>query len=109
MAEAGFRIGDGWLQPDVSWIRADQFAGAEKYFIGAPYLAVEVVSEFDRARALNAKVRTLLAAGSAEVWVVYPDDREVHVHAADGATILSDVLHSKLLPGFALSLNELFA
>jgi Uma2 family endonuclease len=107
--EAGFRIGEGWLQPDVSWVRQEQLAGAGKYFSGAPFLAVEVVSEFDRAAELDLKVSTLLAAGAAEVWVVYPDSREVQVYSAAGAQTLTDALRSGVLPGFELSLSALFA
>lgn len=101
--------------PDVAFIRAARVPGGklpEGFFQGPPDLAVEVVSPGDTAAEVEAKVRDYLASGTLRVWVVYPDTRTVVVHRADGTAtrygedgVLQD---EELLPGFSLSLRELF-
>jgi Uma2 family endonuclease len=102
--------------PDVAFIRAARVPGGklpQGYFPGPPDLAVEVVSPGDTAAEVEAKVRDYLASGTLRVWVVYPDTRTVVVHRPDGTAtrygedgVLQD---EELLPGFSLSLRELFS
>lgn len=69
--------------PDVSYIRKENIPKnwqLEKPFPGVPDLAVEVMSPNDNANALLKRVRDYLDAGTEEVWVVYPDQKEVHQH-----------------------------
>ena len=81
--EMGYRMeGDGWLQPDVSVTHAGQEAG--DYFMNAPALAVEVVSDGNTADQIDAKVAEYLACGSREVWVVFPKQRHIWVYKPDG-------------------------
>src|SRR5205823_13217988 len=67
-----------WLQPDVSLTQPNQ--RGSKYYEGSPLIAFEVVSPEDRAGELNRKVRQYLLDGAAEVWVIYPDERQAWVH-----------------------------
>ena len=102
------------LGPDVSFLRKARLSDADfdHNIAGPPDLAVEVVSENDTAPRLRRKVRQYLVAGAQTVWVVYPEEREVHVFEASGATL---VLGSKdsltcpnLLTDFSVIVGRLF-
>jgi len=77
-----------------------------------PDLAVEVVSESNSAREVIQKVVDYLRGGSRLVWVVYPDVKQVHVYtdltSARILTELAELDGGDLVPGFRLSLTELF-
>ena len=68
--EMGYRIGRGWLVPDVSVTRPKQ--EVNKYLIGSPELAVEVVSPSNRPSYIQRKLAHYLAEGAEEVWVIDP-------------------------------------
>src|ERR1700682_3517229 len=66
-AEAGYRLSENpptWIQPDVSFLRADRIRASERdgYFTGAPELAIEIVSPSESRRDLKRKVACLLVA-----------------------------------------------
>jgi len=77
-----------------------------------PDLAVEVVSESNSAQEVVQKVVDYLSGGSRLVWVVYPDVKQVHVYTdLTSARILTEPAEldgGDLVPGFRLSLTELF-
>ena len=113
--ETGFRLSrDTVRAPDVSFIRAERACSLdlERRFECAPDLAVEVISPSETAKEIAHKVRQYLQAGAA-VWVVYPDDRTVHVfETSKNARVLEadDLLENHiLLPGFSVRVSELFA
>ena len=56
------------------------------YFIGAPELAIEIVSPSETATMLQRKVELLLGAGAQAVWVIYPDSQTVTVHLPNGTS-----------------------
>lgn len=90
-AEAGYKISHNppsWIQPDVSFVRAERIdtVAPGGYLTGAPELAVEIVSPSESAIDLDRKVEALLAAGSQQVWVVYPVSRKVRVFLSDGTS-----------------------
>jgi Uma2 family endonuclease len=75
-------------------------------------VVIEVISETDRAGAVAEKVQDYLAGGGRRVWCVYPDQRAVHIHDADGPTRVvrgDENLEDDLLPGFFPPLNRIFA
>ena len=77
----------------------------------APDLAVEVISPSNEATDIRLKIRQLLDAGTALVWIVYPDLRIVDVHTRDGVTTLNaaDKLSGgDVLPGFEIAVSEIF-
>ena len=101
--------------PDVAFILAgkDEWESLSGGFsLGAPDIAVEVVSPSNTATDMTRKVSEYLAAGSQRVWAVYPTTRTVSVHRADGTTVAytdEDVItDEELLPGFSLPLTEIF-
>src|SRR5256885_1371669 len=96
-----------WLRPDLSIPGAGQ--PGERYYEGSPLLAIEIVSPRQTAAKLEEKVETYLAHGAAEVWVVYPEGRHARLHRADGTSVRETKwLHSALLPGIQIPLDEIF-
>jgi Uma2 family endonuclease len=114
--EAGYKLSDDpptWIEPDVSVLRMDRArATTTDYFVGAPELAVEVVSPSETARDLNRKIDALLAGGSLAVWVIYPEEREVRVFVPGGTSYTrheNDTLTlPELLPNWELPVAKLF-
>jgi Uma2 family endonuclease len=77
-----------------------------------PDLAIEVIRSRDTACELLRKIKDYFEAGVLRVWVVYPADRLVYIYESPKkVTILGegdDLDGGDLLPGFKLSLAELF-
>ena len=77
----------------------------------APDLAVEVISPSNEAADIRLKIRQLLDAGTALVWIVYPDLRIVDIHTRDGAITLNaadNLSGGDVLPGFEIPVREIF-
>jgi len=74
---------------------------------------VEVISAGNTPEEMQQKLQEYFRAGVEEVWYVYPKRRElvVYTSAAQSRTLRADqvVDGGTLLPGFRLSLAELFA
>jgi Uma2 family endonuclease len=75
-----------------------------------PDLAIEVVSPNDTFVSLLRKKERYRRCGTAEVWIVSPETREILVYSASGDRILREGadLTSELLPGFRLAVTRLF-
>jgi Uma2 family endonuclease len=105
--EMGYRFGQhSWLVPDVSIEHPGQ--PGEDYLKGAPVLAIEIISKSNTADQMDRKVKTYLANGGQEVWVVYPKTRCVWVFSAGGAREFRGTLRSELLPGLEIDLEAVF-
>lgn len=76
-----------WVEPDVAFVRASRIQSSTDYFLGAPDLAVEVISPSESAKDVELKVGLMLAAGAQAIWVVYPETRSVHVFSPDGTSV----------------------
>lgn len=108
----------GALVPDVSYIRNENIPQGwnfERPLPGAPDLAVEVMSPDDKAEVILIKTRRYLEAGTEQVWVVYPDSRELHQYrredAANTVRAYRDddtVDVEALFPGLALRITDVF-
>jgi len=108
--EMGYLISSdprSWLQPDLSLTHPDQ--PGERYYEGSPLVVFEVFSEYDTATRLDKKVAVYLAHGAAEVWVIYPEARHAWVHrgAVPAATRETAAIHSDLLPGIEIPLDQI--
>ncbi|SPE37159.1 conserved hypothetical protein [Candidatus Sulfopaludibacter sp. SbA3] len=105
--EMGYRLGTGYLQPDVSVTHAGQTV--HQYLEGAPAIAIEVVSPGNRAEELDSKVALYFEHGGREVWRVYPKTKHVmvHVNGKDHVTLEDIAVTTPLLPGFKLAVVEL--
>ena len=103
--------------PDVAFASWDRFP--ERRWTGEPIpdlvpdLVVEVLSESNTAAEMRIKTREYFKAGVRQVWLVDPKPRTVTVFESpvESATLHENetVNGGTLLPGFTLSLNELFA
>jgi len=105
--DTGYRVGDGWLIPDVSvsWPEQDIENG---YLLRAPSIAVEIVSPSNSAAELQGKVEAYLAESGGEDWVIYPSERLMLVHPQTEVRRCAGTYETPLVPGFALSLPDLF-
>ena len=118
VVESGFRLTsnpDTVRGPDVAFVTRERVPAEgppREFFPGPPDLAVEIVTPSDSAGDLEIKVSEYLSGGTKCVWVVYPDSRRVVVHRPDGIAQTygedSNIEEPELLPGFSLSLGEIF-
>ena len=96
-----------WLQPDVSVAHPNQ--SGDGCYEGAPLLLFEVVSEYDRAQQLEARVMEYLANGAEEVWVLYPDWPCAWVyHSSETKRRETSSIRSYLVPGLEIPFEEIF-
>ncbi|MFP3938716.1 MAG: Uma2 family endonuclease [Thermoanaerobaculia bacterium] len=102
--------------PDVSFVSARRLATASRrgpYRVGAPDLAVEVVSLADSRREVAAKAAEYLAAGAEAVWIIDPRHQTVTTNLPERRpTTLGrdETLHGEpCLPGLRLAVADLFA
>jgi Uma2 family endonuclease len=85
-AETGFvltRNPDTVRGADIAFVRAERLKGKSRptsFWVGAPDLAVEVLSPDDRPAEVATKVDDYLAAGALLVWVVNPKRKTITVH-----------------------------
>src|SRR5206468_12813748 len=78
-----FRDPDTVRGPDVSFVRAGTPAGdrsGRSFILGAPDLAIEIVSPSNTRSEIDEKVSEYLSAGTRLVWVVDTEQRVAHVH-----------------------------
>ena len=118
-AETGFRLADDLVRaPDVAFVSNEKLQSIggklpQKFFPGAPDLAVEVVSPGDRAEEIETKTQEWFEGGTQEVWIVYPRTKTIHVHrsASEVAVLhIKDVLTGgTVLPGFEYPVSEIFS
>ena len=117
--ETGFLISrnpDTVRMPDVAFVsveRLPQGGGLPSgYFPFAPDIAVEVVSRTDTPSAARARALMWIEAGSALVWMLFPDSRSATVYRADGGVVAlgeDDVLDAApVLDGFSVRVSEFF-
>jgi Uma2 family endonuclease len=106
------------VEPDLVFVAGDQLAiMTEKNIQGAPAIVVEVISKSTRSRDERIKKELFDRGGVREYWIVDPERSQLIVHRRDGARLTGRtplsaeadaVLTSPLLPGFSLSISELF-
>jgi Uma2 family endonuclease len=115
-SSTGFRFSpDTLISPDVAFISrarlAEILVSPDKFFQGAPDLAVEVLSPSDRVKQIHAKVAKYIAHGTRVVWVVDCKKQEVTVHTPSSdrkATGLNAILAGgEVLPKFRCRLSQI--
>ncbi|HEY6252478.1 MAG TPA: Uma2 family endonuclease [Candidatus Angelobacter sp.] len=112
--ETEFRLsGDTARTPDIAFVTTEKFKSIERYrspVVGAPDLAIEVISPSNSAEDTVKRIHQYLDAGCRSVWIIYPGLRRAEIHSGDGVQNLreSDALQEQfLLPGFALILADI--
>jgi len=112
-ADGGYVVNGERYIPDVGYISKQRqpTPNHDAYNPQAPDLAVEVISPTDSPRTLMIKVSNYLASGTT-VWIVYPDEREIHVHhPKQGVTLYTakdTITAGELLPEFSLAVEDIF-
>lgn len=83
-SSTGYRLAEGLVRvPDVGFVTADRVPkGAERqrFFDGAPDLAVEIISPSEDEPDMARKVVEYLASGAQQVWQIFPESRRVVVY-----------------------------
>src|SRR5207247_132581 len=103
------------LAPDVAVILGDRKAELweAKVIHIIPDIAVEILSPSEYPKRIHRKLGQYFKAGVKEVWLVDPEARAVEIFAGptlpETALEGEDALTSPLLPGFSLTLTDLFA
>jgi len=102
------------VQPDICVI-CDRKKYDEKGGIGAPDIVVEILSPGNNRKELQNKYDVYEEAGVLEYWIIYPHEKtlikcalvENRFQTSRPYTI-GDEITTPILPGFVLSLDELF-
>ena len=106
--EMGYRIGGGWLVPDVSVSRPNQEI-TDDYLIGSPSLAVEVLSPCNSASQIERKLSLYFAEGAEEIWVINPSKRTMSVYCTGEEGVLRTTVRERHESKFgAIALAALF-
>jgi len=106
------------VEPDLVFIAGDQTnILTETNIQGAPAIVVEIVSKSTRPRDERIKKELFDRGGVREYWIVDPDRSQVTVYRRERSTLDarstlsaadSAVLTTASIPGFSLSLSDLF-
>ena len=115
-AETGFLLGPDHVRaPDVAFVsreRVETIGVRDGYFLGAPDLAIEVVSPSNRRWEIEEKIADYLEAGTQAVIVVYPRRRTVAIHRPDrDVEILNDgdaLEVPEVIPGWSMPVSQIF-
>lgn len=99
--------------PDVSFFGPEKVAllnRKKRVQAFVPDFVVEIASPSDTLENLARKKDRYRRCGTAEVWLVSPEDRLVYVYSQDRMLILSgkDLLSTPLIPGFSIPVEDLF-
>lgn len=99
------------LAPDVSIFRVPKAAG-ETYNTQAPILAVEIVSPSQNRLFFQDKAEIYLGAGTALVWVVWPETQTVDVWTPPATMTTLGMSHTldgdTVLPGLQIPVAAIF-
>jgi Uma2 family endonuclease len=119
LAETGFKLQsnpDTVRAPGIAFIRqerVEQAGSTTGYWIGAPDLAVEVISPGDAVGEVEEKVTEWLKAGTRMVWVISPKLKTVTVYRSLTNIVTlteKDMLDGgEVVPGFQIPVVEIFA
>jgi Uma2 family endonuclease len=106
--------------PDLVFVLNERWAEvvSEGIFVGAPDLAIEVLSPGaeNRRRDLSVKRQLYAKYGVKEYWVIDPENRSVEIYRLLKQTLESvakladdDEITSRILPGFQLKVSAIFS
>ena len=100
--------------PDVAYLPPALVAqyGDAKVLPQSFPLSAEIVSPTDFAEEVIAKAEEYLQSGGEEVWLVFPENRWVIVVTQESRQVFAAgerISTQKVLPGFNISVDELFA
>jgi len=105
---------DNRLRPDLAILLGERWTSVDRRKIPiplAPDIAVEVVSPSERTSESLRKIRIYLGAGVREVWQVSAETQEILIfRGSKSNTVLEidEILNTPLLPGWEISVREIF-
>jgi Uma2 family endonuclease len=118
-ADTGFylsRSPDTVRAPDISFVSMRRVPAAglpQKFFEGAPDLAVEVLSPSDTVEETEDKIAEYFEAGCLMVWIVTPKRKTVTVHRPDQQPRVfkgdDTITGEDVLAGFECRVSDFFA
>jgi Uma2 family endonuclease len=96
----------------ISWDSLPKQGVPDWFVEGPPLIAVQVVGPYDQASELQERVSHFLAAGTRQVWILWPQSREVEIRIIDGVERRlrpNDQFDGwAVLPGFRVPVASLF-
>jgi len=104
--------------PDASWVSAPKWealtpAQRKKFPPICPEFIIELRSETDRLKTLQAKMLEYMESGAKLAWLIDPLKKTVHIYRPGQAPEIlenpASVSGESVLPGFELNVQELFA
>ncbi len=116
-SSAGFRLPNGAKRsPDAAWVRNEKIRAISKesrktLLPFAPDFAIEVMSPSDRVEDQEKKCREYVANGTAEAWLIDPENKTVSVYLAgeqQAKRFNCESLASHSLPSFTLDLKPVW-
>ena len=99
------------LKPDVTYVH-DRKRPVKGWQSVVPDLVVEVVSPNDRVEDLELKLADFRAAGVPLIWIIHPATQTAQVVTLNSRSEIArdgSLDGGEILPGFTLSLAELFS
>lgn len=101
-------------RPDIAFVSADRWPlnqplPYEGDWAVVPELAVEIVSPGNSANELSRKRNEYFQYGVREVWIIFPEERQVEVWSSTGCRVVphTEPLTTELLPGLSIDLRSL--
>lgn len=116
-SDVGFvlrRSPDTLRAPDIAFVAAARLADHDlnEYVVGAPDLAVEIVSAHETTDEVLGKIEEYFGAGARAVWIIYPERRKVYAYSDPNRVQIvppeGTLTGGDILPDFSLALTELF-
>jgi len=116
-SSTGFRLSEKvLLSPDISFVSNATLkkilVRPDKFLLGAPDLAIEVLSPSDRMKEVYRKLDLFFEHGTRMAWLVDWKKEQIHIYTTDQITALTrpqDTLTGgEVLPGFKCQLRRLF-
>jgi Uma2 family endonuclease len=103
------------VQPDVLWVSSARSDILRDWVYGAPDLVIEILSPSNPERDRIVKRDVYARSGVREYWIADPASRSLEVFVLEGGRYLpagwftpGTQVTSRLLPGFAVSVDEVF-
>jgi len=115
-SSTGFRLAPALLlSPDVSFVSKARLkkilVAPDKFLLGAPDLAIEVLSPSDRLKQVHRKLDRYFDHGVRLVWWVDWTKEQLHIYTPDSVSALTrptDILSGgDVLPGFKCRLSRI--
>ena len=117
-SSTGFRLPNGAKRsPDLSWITLEKLnsipaAKRKKFAPVCPDFVVELKSDSDTLKRLQAKMEEYIENGASLGWLIDPEKRKVHIYRPNAAVeILNNptkISGEPLLKGFTLNIQEIW-